>query len=385
MRETSLSDLRPVPLSEPCLGGNDRRYLDECLASTFVSSVGPFVERFEREFALRVGARHAVACSSGTAAIHVALRLLGVGPGDEVFVSDLTFVASANPVLYERAVPVLVDAEAGTWNLDPELAAGEIRRRAKAGLRQPKAVEAVHILGQPARLEPLAEACERHGIALIEDAAEALGARWTSGRFAGRQVGTAGRIGCYSFNGNKIITTGGGGMIVTDDPELARRAKHLTTQAKLPGAEYRHDELGYNYRLSNLAAALGVAQLEKLDEHLRRKKEIAARYDAAFRDRAGLILPPRPADVDPSFWLYTIRVDPAAFGIDARALLQRLRAAGVESRPVWTPLHLMPMYRDVPRLGGEVAERLFAEALSLPCSPGLRPEDQERVVRGVLA
>lgn len=368
-----------IPLSEPSIGGNARRYLEECLASTYVSSVGPFVDRFESEFASAVGAPHAVACASGTAAIHVALRLLGVGPGDEVLVSTLTFVASANPVLYERATPVLVDAEEETWNLDPALVAEELQRRAKAGRKQPRAVIAVHILGQPARLEPLVEACERHGVTLVEDAAEALGAAYEAGRFAGRQVGTIGRLGCFSFNGNKIMTTGGGGMIVTADEALARRARHLTRQAKLPGAEYRHDEVGYNYRLTNLAAALGVAQLEQLPEFLARKRAIADRYDAAFRGRSGLALPPRIPGLRPSHWLYSVRV---AGG--RTALHERLGRAGIESRPVWTPLHLMPFYAQAPRLAGAVSERLFAEGLSLPCSTGLAAAQQDRVIAEIL-
>jgi len=372
-----------IPLSEPSIGGNAARYVQESLDSTYVSSVGPFVDRLEREFARWVGSRHAVACASGTAAIHVALRLLGVGPGDEVFVSTLTFVASANPILYERATPVLVDSEAETWNLDPTLIAGEIDRRARAGLRQPKAIVAAHILGHPAGLEPILEACGQHGVALVEDAAEALGARFSAGRLAGRQVGTVGLLGCFSFNGNKVMTTGGGGMITTEDEALARRARHLTRQAKLPGAEYRHDEVGFNYRLTNLAAALGVAQLEQLPEFLARKREIAGRYDAALRGRAGLTLPPRAPWAVPSDWLYSVLVDPAAFGEDREALHERLSARSIETRPIWTPLHLMPMFREAPRLGGAVAEGLFGRGLSLPCSTGLSPRDQERVIREV--
>ena len=375
-----------IPLSEPHLSGNVRRYIEECLATNFVSSVGPFVERFERAFAELVGSRYAVACSTGTAALHVALRLLGVEPGDEVLVSTLTFIASANPVLYERATPVLVDAEPRTWNLDPALVIEELERRARQGRRQPKVVEAVHILGHAAEIDELAAACERHGVALLEDAAEALGARYLEGRFAGRHVGSAGRLGCFSFNGNKIVTTGGGGMIVTDDERLARRAKHLTTQARLPGPEYRHDELGFNYRLTNLAAALGVAQLEELPRFLERKAVIADRYDQAFRDQPGLTLPPRAPWAAPTHWLYSIRIDPAKRGIDRKRMLERLERRGIQSRPIWSPLHTMPLYAEAARLGsGAVAERLFAEALSLPCSVGLSEAEQQRVIDAVLA
>ena len=372
-----------IPLSEPCLRGRTREYLEECIGSNYVSTVGPFVERFEREFAAYVGSRYAVACASGTAAIHVALRLLDVGPGDEVFVPTLTFVASANPILYERATPVLVDAERETWNMDPELVAGELDRRARKGLRQPKAVEAVHLLGHPARLEPLAEACARHGVAWFEDASEALGARYADGPYRGRHVGTIGRLGCYSFNGNKIITTGGGGMITTDDPALARRAKHLTTQARLPGPEYRHDEVGYNYRLSNLAAAVGVAQLEQLPEFLAAKRRIAARYDEGLAGLPGLTVPPRARWAEPSLWLYSVGIDAKLFGRGWRALVEELGAAGIQARPIWSPLHTMPMYREHPRLGGRVAEDLFEAGLSLPCSVGLTDAQQDAVVRAL--
>ncbi len=373
-----------IPLSEPNLCGNARRYLDECLETNFVSSVGPFVERFEREFANYVGARYAVACASGTAAIHVALRLVGVEAGDEVFVPSLTFIASANPILYEHATPVLVDSEEESWNFDPALIVEELDRRARAGKKQPRAVEAVHILGHPGRLEPLIDACERHGVALIEDAAEALGARWEGGRLDGKHVGTAARLGCFSFNGNKVITTGGGGMIVTDDEQLARRAKHLTTQARLPGAEYRHDEVGYNYRLTNLAAALGVAQLEQLPNFLQKKRAIADRYDAALATRAGIATPPRARWAAPSHWLYSILLDAAAYGADRREVLARLQKAGVQSRPIWSPLHTMPMYQNAPRLGsGAIAEKLHERGLSLPCSTTLTDAQQEKVISAI--
>jgi dTDP-4-amino-4,6-dideoxygalactose transaminase len=374
-----------VPLCEPQLSGNARRYLDECLTSGFVSSVGPFVERFEAAFAARVGCRHAVACASGTAALHVACRLAGVGPGEEVFVSTLTFIASANPIHYEHATPVLVDAEPGSWNLDPALVIEELARRARAGHKQPRAVIAVHLLGQPAHLAPLAEACRQHGVMLIEDAAEALGARYFAGPLAGLQVGAVGALGCFSFNGNKIITAGGGGMITTNDAALARRARHLTTQARLPGAEYRHDEVGYNYRLTNLAAALGLAQLEQLDHFLARKRALAARYQAAFAGRPGFTPPAPVPGAEPSHWLSAVAVDPAVAGIDRTGLAQRLAAAHVESRPVWTPLHLQAPYSSARCLGGAVAERLFAHGLCLPSSVGLEPPTQERVLRALFA
>jgi perosamine synthetase len=368
-----------IALAEPTLGGNAGRYLEECLATNYVSSMGPFVERFEREFAAFVGTRYAVACASGTAALHLAFTVLGVGPGDEVLVPSLTFVASANPVRYVGATPVLVDSEAETLNLDPQLVADELRRRARLGLAQPKAIEVVHLVGHPAALEPILEAAGDHGLPVVEDASEALGATWTAGGLAGRQVGSAGRIGCFSFNGNKIITTGGGGMLTTDDEGLARRARHLSTQARLPGRAYRHDEVGFNYRLSNVAAALGVAQLEQLPDLLARRRALAARYDAALAGIGGLLPARRASWADPSFWLYTAELEPDQ-ALDRDALLDGLEAAGVEARPIWTPLHLLPLYADAPRLGGSVAERIFAGAVSLPSSSGLPPSAQVRVV-----
>jgi len=369
-----------IPLSIPMIRGNEWNYLKECLDTNYVSSVGPYVVRFENEFAAYVGCPGAVACASGTAAIHVALRVAGVSPGDEVLVSDFTFIATVNPVAYLGARPVLVDADLATWNMDPNLVVEELCRRARAGLRMPKAVLVAHVLGLAADLEPILAACQEHGVILIEDAAEALGANYASGSLSGRQAGTIGLLGCYSFNGNKIITTGGGGMIATAEPALGVRAKHLTTQARLPGLEYVHDEIGYNYRLTNLAAALGVAQLEQLPDFIEKKLAIAQRYDQALSRLPGVTLPPRPAWASPTMWLYSILLDPEAAGVDRRQAIAVLERHGIESRPVWAPAHLMPFYREAPRLGGKVGERLFDRGLSLPCSVGLSEEEQLEVI-----
>ena len=270
-----------IPLLEPHLGGNEADYLAECVRTNQVSSVGPFVERFEREFAAAVGARHAIACASGTAALHVALQLAGAGPGRTVAVSTFTFVASVNAVRYTGADPLLVDSEPGTWNLHAQLLHDEVVRRARLGRPIPDVVEVVHVLGHPADLEPVLALRDRFGIRVVEDAAESLGASYVAGPLAGRQVGTIGDLGCFSFNGNKTITTGGGGMIVTGDAALAARARHLSTQARLPGLGYVHDTVGYNYRLTNVAAALGLAQLEQLPRFLAAKRSLAGRYAGA--------------------------------------------------------------------------------------------------------
>jgi dTDP-4-amino-4,6-dideoxygalactose transaminase len=367
----------PIPLSVPTLEGRELEYLEACIRTNYVSSVGPFVARFEEAFAAAVGSRHAVACASGTAAIHLAFHALGLEPGDEVLVPTLTFVASANPVLYERGVPVLVDVEPETMNLDPGLVADEIARRVRLGRRLPRAIEVVHLLGHPANLAPIVELADRHGIPVIEDAAEAVGATWTGGPLDGRQVGSVGRFGCFSFNGNKLITTGGGGMVTTDDDRLAERVRHLSTQARLPGRAYSHDEVGYNYRLTNVAAAIGLAQLERLPSLLATRRSIADRYDRALR---GTRLGParRAAWAEPTFWLYTAHLAPD--GPDRDSLMDALATRAIESRPIWTPLHLLPMFGTAPRLGGQTAERLFARAVSLPSSSSLAPKDQDRVI-----
>jgi aminotransferase in exopolysaccharide biosynthesis len=374
-----------IPLAVPHLAGNEKRYLDECIETNFVSSVGPFVGRFEEEFAKFVGTKHAVACVNGTAALHLAMRVLEIGPGDEVFVPTFTFIASVNPIAYEKAAPTFVDCETRTWNLDPENVVREIKRRAKLGLPLPKAVEVVHILGHPAEIEPIMEVCEQFQIPVIEDAAESLGATYRAGRFAGKAVGSIGTIGCFSFNGNKIITAGGGGMLATDNEILARKARHLSTQARQPGAEYWHDDIGYNYRLTNTVAALGLAQLEQLPEFLARKHEIAARYDRMLASVPGISLPPRSSWAEPSMWMYCVLVDPQEFGRDRNQLMADLKCSGIESRPLWAPIHQMPMYSRCGLLGEHVAENIFKQGLALPCSVGLTSTDQEAVIDCLLS
>ena len=372
-----------IPLAVPNIGELERRYVLEAVESGFVSSVGPFVTEFEERFAARVGSRYAVACATGTAAIHIGLVLLGVERGDEVFCSDFTFVGSVNPIAYTGATPVFVDSEPTTWNMDPELLEAELARRSEAGEPMPKVVEVVHVLGQPANLEALAETCERYGVAILEDAAESLGAGWTAGRLAGRHTGTVGQVGAFSFNGNKIATTGGGGMIVTDDEELARRARHLTTQAKVPDVGYLHDEVGYNYRLTNLAAGLGLAQLERLDEFVARKHAIAARYDEALAG-TGLVLPPRVEGYDATYWLYSV-LTPEDDPRGRDEFLTHLNGLGVGARALWRPLHAQPPFAQARTLGGAVGDGFFTRGVSLPCATELTEADQQRVIDAVLA
>jgi len=368
-----------IALAEPNLSEVETQHVDEALASGFVSSVGAAVTAFEASFAEIVGSKYAVACSSGTAALHVALQIVGVAPGDDVLCADFTFAGSGNPIAYLHARPVFVDSELTTWNIDASLVVAELERREAAGEKQPAAVEIVHVLGQPADAAPILEACAKYGVPVVEDAAESLGARWSEGPLAGRHTGTVGAVGAFSFNGNKIATTGGGGMIVTDDEALAKRARHLTTQAKVPDVGYLHDEVGYNYRLTNLSAALGNAQLSRLDDFVAAKHRHAAAYDAAFA-ALPVVLPPRVEGMDSTYWLYSILTADAA---ERDALLAFMAGRSIGARSLWRPLHMQPAYPNAVRIGGDNGRQLFERGVSLPSSTHLTQEDQQRVIDAV--
>jgi dTDP-4-amino-4,6-dideoxygalactose transaminase len=373
-----------VPLAVPNIGPREAELVTDAVGSGFVSSVGRYVAEFERQFAEYVGVGYAVACSSGTAALHLAMRLADVQPGDVVAVSDFTFMASANAASYQFADLLLVDSKPDSWGMDLDLLEDELERRRTTGEPLPKVVELVHILGQPADAHRALQLAGEYGFVLVEDAAEALGATWTDGPLAGRHVGTVGHMGAFSFNGNKIMTTGGGGMFTTDDEEVAKRAKHLSTQARLPDRGYLHDEIGFNYRLTNIAAALGVAQLERLDSFIARKREIAERYNRAFAGTS-ISTPPDRVGEESTFWLYSVLV-PGGEGTDARDSLQDfLAASDLESRSLWRPLHMQPPLAHAQVLGGAVGKELFSRGLSLPCSTDLTEGDQQRVIDRVLA
>jgi perosamine synthetase len=373
-----------IPLAVPQLGGREWEYVKEALDTNWVSSVGPFVDRFERLVADRLGTSHAVAVASGTAALHLALVLAGVGPGDEVIVPALTFVAPANATRYTGAHPVFVDAEPEHWQLDVDKVAEFLERECDEGVdrltgRRVKAVIPVHVLGHPVDLDPLLEVAAQHGVVVVEDAAESIGARYRD-----RPTGTIGRMGVLSFNGNKVVTTGGGGMLVTADAGLAERARYLSTQAKDDPVEYVHGAVGFNYRLSNVLAAIGCAQVELLDEHVAAKRRIAATYTEALGDVPGLTPMNEAAWAFGTYWLSTVLVDAGRAGLDSRELLARLAAAGIQARPLWQPLHLSAPFSDCRAYRCETAERLAREALSLPSSVGLEPRDQERVIEAIL-
>ena len=373
-----------IPLFEPDISGNEWRYVKDCLDTGWVSSAGAYVRRFEAAVAARVGCRHAVATTSGTAALHIALLVAGVEPDEEVVVSNLTFVAPANAVRYVGAHPVFVDADPAFWQMDTDCLEeflvrgcrsvnGTLRNRLTG--RRVRAILPVHILGHPCEMDPISELAARFELPVIEDACESLGAE-----YRGRAVGQLGAIACFSFNGNKVATSGGGGMITTDNEEWARRARYLTTQAKDDPIEYVHHAIGFNYRLPNVSAAIGLAQIERLDGLMRRKREIAAAYAGALSGCSG-VTSQRVADwAAPSWWLHTIVIDEHVARIDSRALLARLAAAGIESRPLWHPIARLRPFKGAQTVGGAVADRLHRDALCLPSSTTLTPERQQRVI-----
>lgn len=368
-------------LHEPQFGGNEWAYLKACLDSTFVSSVGPFVDRFEAELAAYTGARHAVAVVNGTAALHVALRLAGVEPGDEVLVPALSFVATANAVAYCGALAHFVDSEEGTLGIDAAALRAHLERIARreaggcvnrASGRPIRAVVPMHTFGHPVDLDGLLAVAGDFGLVVVEDAAESLGSL-----YGGRHTGTFGRLGTLSFNGNKTITTGGGGAILTDDPALAKHAKHLTTTAKVPHRwAYRHDELGYNYRMPNLNAALGCAQLEQMPGFVAAKRTLFERYAAAFAGIDGVRIFAEPAGCRSNYWLQVALLDPAQASC-RDAVLAATNDAGLMTRPVWELLHRQPAFADCPRMELPVAESIEARLINLPSSAVLAREGSE--------
>jgi perosamine synthetase len=376
-----------IPLCVPELRGNEWAYVKECLDTNWVSSVGAYVDRFERAVAARVGVAHAIATVNGTSALHIALQLAGVEAGDEVLVSTLTFIAPANAIRYVGAHPVFIDADPEYWQMDPALVArvleqectwtdGVLRNRTTG--RRVRAIMPVHVLGHPVEMGPLLELAQRYGLAVVEDATESLGAEWR-----GRPVGQLGDLACFSFNGNKLITTGGGGMLVTNNDAYAKRGRYLTTQAKDDPIEYMHEEVGYNYRLTNVLAAMGVAQMEQLDDYVATKRRIAARYAAELGQVPGLTLMREAPWAKSVFWMYTVLVDAERYGMDSRALLRALGKRGIQTRPLWQPLHQSGAHRGAFATPCPVAERLNRDALSLPCSVGLTESEQTRVIEAV--
>jgi dTDP-4-amino-4,6-dideoxygalactose transaminase len=368
-----------VYLSPPHLSGDEQALVADAFASNWIAPLGPHVDAFEQEIAHAVGVGHAAALSSGTAALHLAMRLLGVGPGDEVLCSTFTFSATVNPVVYEGASPVLVDCDTSSWCMDPNLLEDELHRLDAAG-RKPKAVVTVDLYGQCADYRAIAPLCERYGVPLVEDAAEALGATC-----AGKPAGGFGRLGVLSFNGNKIITTSGGGMLVSDDTALIARARFLATQAREPAPHYEHRELGFNYRMSNLLAAVGRGQLRTLAERVTARRRNFEAYREGLGSLPGVSFMPEPAYGRSNRWLSCVSFEPAEFGATREDVRIALEAENIEARPFWKPMHMQPVFSGCRRVGGHVSASLFQNGLCLPSGSALREAERNRVIDRIKA
>ena len=369
---------KPILLSTPHMGDREHQFVTEAFETNWIAPIGPHVDAFEQEFCLAVGSSHATAVSSGTAALHLALKLVGVGVGDEVFCSSLTFSASANPIAYLGAKPVFIDSDRLSWNMDPHLLQAALEQRAKVG-KLPKAVILVHLYGQSADIDPILAACQQYGVPMIEDAAEALGAT-----YKGRSPGTFGTVGIFSFNGNKIITTSGGGMLVSEDASITSKAKFLATQARDPAPHYQHSEIGYNYRLSNVLAGIGRGQLLVLSDRVAARRHNCEVYEKTLGKLPGVEFMPEAPWGSATRWLTCLTIDPAAFGADREQIRLALAEEQIEARPVWKPLHMQPIFKDCDCFGGEVSEDLLDRGLCLPSGSNLSDEDLDCVISAIV-
>ena len=374
--------MKHIHLSLAHMSGKEEEFIHEAFLTNWVVPLGPNVDGFENDLAAWLGEKsasplHVVALSSGTAAIHLALVMLGVGPGDEVICQSFTFAASANPIVYQGATPVFVDSEPGTWNMDPELLRQAIDDRLRATGKLPKAIIPVHLYGTPARMDAINSVASAYGIPVVEDAAEALGSEYN-----GSYCGTFGTYGALSFNGNKMITTSGGGALICPDEESARRVKFYATQARENFPYYQHEQIGYNYRLSNISAGIGRGQMYVLDEHIARRRAIHTLYVEKLKNTPGItVMQPRSnVDLHPNYWLSTILVNSQEAGFTYQELSARLTAADIESRPLWKPMHLQPVFAKAPAYVNGVSEALFAQGLCLPSGPMVTDEDVDRIV-----
>lgn len=367
-------DNKRIYLSSPTMNGKEKDYINEAFDTNWVAPLGPNVNEFEKELAAYVGSSHAAALSSGTAAIHLALKLAGVNRGDIVFCSSLTFSATCNPIMYEGGIPVFIDSEEASWNMDPA-----VLRKAFDKYPKVKAVIVVNLYGIPARLGEIADICNEHGAVLIEDAAESLGAR-----YHGKQTGTFGSFGIYSFNGNKIITTSGGGMLVSEDGKAIEKARFWATQAREKERHYEHREIGYNYRMSNIVAGIGRGQLKSLDDYIRLKKKNYHTYKKAFDDIPEINLNPIPDECEPNYWLSCVTIDKKS-PVKPIDILIALENENIEARPIWKPMHMQPVFKDCDFIslredGGSVAEEVFTRGLCLPSDIKNTDEDMERII-----
>lgn len=367
-----------IYLSSPHMGTDEFAFVKEAFDTNWLAPIGPNVDAFEDEFCQITGAAAAAAVSSGTAALHLALRQAGVTKGDEVVCSTLTFVASANPILYQGARPIFIDSETDTWNMDPQLLRQTLLDRAKCG-KLPKAVVLVHLYGQSADIDPILQVCQEYDVPLIEDAAEALGST-----YKGQTPGTFGTFGIFSFNGNKIITTTSGGMLIAQSEEAVAKARFLATQAREAAPHYQHSESGYNYRLSNVLAGIGRGQLRVLKERVAARRHNFEVYQAALGHLPGIEFMPEANFGTANRWLTCLTVDASESGVDREKIRLTLAADNIESRPIWKPLHLQPLFKGAPCVGGGVAEALFESGLCLPSGSNLTADDLNRVIQPIL-
>ena len=365
--------MKRIYLSPPHLDGREKALMLEAFESNWITTLGPQVDLFEKDVCAKIKIGHALALASGTAALHLSMILLGVGPGDEVLCSDLTFVATANAVRYCGARPVFVDSDRSTWNMDPALLEEELASCAKRG-RSPKAAIVVDLYGQCADHDPILDICAGYQVPVIEDAAEALGAT-----YKGRPAGTFGVMGVLSFNGNKIVTTSGGGMLVSDDESYISKARYLATQAREQAPHYQHLEVGYNYRLSNMLAAIGRGQLERLDQKIEKRRAVNRYYRDVLGGLPGLAFMPEASYGRSNCWLTVILIEPDRFGLDREGLRLALEKENIEARPVWKPMHLQPLNRDARIRGGAVSADLFERGLCLPSGNQMNDDDLERI------
>lgn len=371
---------KQILLSTPHMGETELQFVEEAFRTNWIAPLGPNVDAFERELTELVGIGHGAAVSSGTAAIHLAVRMLGVQRGDRVFCSTLTFAASANPIVYEGGEPVFIDCEPGSWNMSP-VALERAFGAAKAEGWMPRAVIVVNLYGQSADMDALVEICDRYGVPIIEDAAESLGAR-----YKGKASGIHGLMGIYSFNGNKIITTSGGGMLVSDNEDLIKRARFLATQARDPAPHYQHSEIGFNYRMSNILAGVGRGQLQVLEERVRARRGVFDTYRVQLSDIPGLEWMPEPDWSYSTRWLTAFTLDPAASGLTAGEFIKRLAEEMIEARPVWKPMHLQPVFGGTRHFahGNEpVSDRIFENGVCLPSGSNMSSDEMDRIITAV--
>jgi len=362
-------------LSPPHMSGEELKYVHEAFESNWIAPLGPHVDEFENEMCNYLGATHAAALSSGTAAIHLALIFLGVKSGDEVICQSFTFSASANPIVYQQATPIFIDSEKETWNLDPHLLEDAINVGIKRGKR-PKAVIAVHLYGQSCKIDEIISICKKYEIPLIEDAAEALGSESN-----GKKLGTFGDFGILSFNGNKIITTSGGGMLISENEELIKKAKFLSTQARDDAPHYEHSQIGYNYRMSNVLAGIGRGQLEVIEDRVQRKREIFEYYKNQLSGIPGILFQPEIENTKSNKWLTAITIDPEIAGTNREEVRLAFEEENIDSRPLWKPMHLQPIFKDAPSYLNGISEKLFCDGLCLPSGTNLNDDELEYICK----